>query len=125
MAIDPELAAIMTQTVSAYAPAGVDAYGHTSFAAEPLVLKCHIRGRIQEVVDKTGESAVSTGNAILTDVYPGLSEQWSLVIPDPSATGGQRRVNIIAVLTRYDEVGPSHQVIYYGERGANSGSGSQ
>jgi hypothetical protein len=129
MAIDPQLAAMMTQRAYAYAPAGVDAYGHTSFSPTPLELPCHIRGRIQELVDKNGEAVVSTGNAILTDVYPGLNEQWSLLIPDPSvATGttpGQRRVNIIAVITRYDEVGESHQVIYYGERGSNSGSGSQ
>ena len=119
--IEPELAAICTQTVKAYAPSGTDHYGQTTYAAVPLTLPCHLVGRYQEITDKRGETAIANGHAILTDCYPGLSDKYRLEIPDMSSPSGWSRVNIIAVITRYDDKGPYNQVIYFGEQGGFSG----
>jgi hypothetical protein len=113
--IQPELYALLTQTVKAYAPAGTDGYGYTSYDTVALVLPCHIEGRMKEVVDKQGEAVISTGRAILGDVYLGLNDQYRLEVPDPSTVNGWKSVNIIAVETHYDENGPYNQTIYYGE----------
>jgi hypothetical protein len=117
--IDPLLAALMVQTVYAYPVTGTSAYGQPVFATTPLTIPCHIVGRVQEVTNFNGENMVSTGYAITSDVYTGLDDRATLDIPEPSDPTGRRRVNIIAVATRYDENGPSHQTIYYGPRGGS------
>lgn len=119
--IEPELAALCTQTVKVYPPGAVDAYGQTNYATTPLTLPCHIVGRYQEITDRRGETVVANGHAILTNCYPGLSERYLLQIPDMSAPSGWTMVNIIAVITRYDETGPYNQVIYYGQQGGFAG----
>jgi hypothetical protein len=119
--MEPELAALCTQTVKAYAPGTTDAYGQLSYSATPLTLKCHIVGRFMEVIDKHGEAVTANGSAILTDCYPGLSDRYILDVPDMSMPSGWRRVNIISVVTRYDEKGPHHQVIYFGAQGGFAG----
>lgn len=118
--IDPLLAELMTQTVYAYPATGTSPYGQPEFSADPLTIPCHIVGKVQEVITRAGEAMVSTGYAICTTVYPGLDDEAVLDIPEPSDPTGRRRVNIIAIVTRYDEAGPSHQAIYYGPRGGSN-----
>lgn len=113
--IDPELAALMTQKVRSYAPGTRDAYGNISFAPSPVEMPCHIQGRVKEVLTRSGEVAVSTGQALLSDVYPALTDAHKLEVPSLSSPSGWRTVNIIAVITSYDEAGPYYQTIYYGE----------
>lgn len=117
--IDPLLASLMTQTVYAYLSTGTSPYGQPVFSSTPITIPCHIVGRIQEVVTPTGEAAMSTGVAICADVYPGLSDAAVLDVPDLTQASGRSRVNIIAIVTRYDEAGAHHQSIYYGPRGAS------
>lgn len=113
--IEPELAALMTQKVRSYAPGPMNAYGQTSYSATPVEMPCHIMGRIKEVQTRTGELAMSTGQAILSDVYPALTDAHRLEIPSLSSPSGWRTVNIVAVITSYDENGPYYQTIFYGE----------
>lgn len=119
--IDPQLAALMTQMAYAYPVTGTDAYGQPAYTPDPVVIPCHVVGRLKEVVDKTGEAVVSTGQLITTKVYNGLDDRAILDVPEPADETGRRRVNIIAIITRYDENGPHHQVIYYGPAGGTDG----
>lgn len=112
---EAEFLDFFTQTVTVQASLSKDMYGYETYGT-PIPLPCHIEGRMQLFVDKTGEKMACTGR-FFTPVVGWLNETYLVNVPDPTAAGGWRQQSIAAITTRYDEDGPHHYVIYYGDLG--------
>ncbi|MGE5619538.1 MAG: hypothetical protein ACM3US_09810 [Sphingomonadaceae bacterium] len=104
MGIDPELLALMTETVAIEPRTGVNAYGEALYGAA-VQYKARIVGRIRRVTDSAGSERVST-KTITLGAAAVVSPFDRLTLPD-----GSRPV-ILAVGSYPDESGAHHTVLY-------------
>lgn len=112
---EQEFADLFTQTVLVSQRTSTDAYGMESYGPDQPV-PCHLEGRVQEIVTPTGEVRTSTGR-FFCEVVPWINDLCRLKVPDFQEVTGYRNVDIVAVSVRYDEDGPHHLMVHYGERG--------
>lgn len=115
MPLEPEFEALFTQTLSVKRNLGTNEYGQYAYEAVPVLIPCHIDGRVKEMHTPVGGTVLSTGAAYI-DVTPWLTAEDSGYVPELSDATGERVVDIIGVQTRYDESGPHHMVVYFGEK---------
>lgn len=105
--VDPELKALMTQTVTVGNSTGVDEYGKRARAAG-VPYPCHVQVKAQEVAGRGGQIVSSTATAWLDDYYPVLDTTDSATVTDLGL------VPIVGVTHLYDEAGPYATVLYLG-----------
>lgn len=111
---EPEFLAMMTQTVRVTQSLGHDAYGQDAFAPTSAVLPCHVEAKAVAVNTVAGNVVYSAG-VLYTPVNESLTVGDRYEIPDPTEPTGMRDVDVISIIVRFDEDGPHHMVIYYGE----------
>lgn len=104
MAVDAALSALMLQTVAWQARSALNSYGEPSFAAA-VSIKCRVEQDVKMVRTADGQEVVS-GAQVYTDEIHGVTAKDQLTLPDGSV------VDILTVATHWDDVGPSHEVIY-------------
>lgn len=108
MAVHPELAAMMTETVTLAPPAGRDAYGAvTAGAAINPTCRIVYRPRITRNVE--GVERTSDIQVRLDDDYD-VTTSWVITLPDGSSPA------ILAVESYPDEDGEHHQNLLLGNR---------
>lgn len=112
--LDRALKALCTQTVKLYGYLGSDEYGNDSYDETPTDALCHIDGRSKEVITPTGAKRAADGTVYLAEVYPWLTEQANMHVPDLADPSGYRWVELLSVDLLYDEDGPYAQVLTYG-----------
>ena len=106
MAVDAELSALMLQTVVWQPRASLNAYGEASFGAA-VTVPCRIEQTNKMTLTAEGQEAVSTAQ-VYTDQVRGISQADQMTLPDGTIP------TILTVAVHWDEVGPSHEVVYLG-----------
>ena len=106
MAIDPDFALLMTQTVTIQAPTTTDAYGKATYGTATTV-QCHVVEKVATIVGADGRPRTSQGSVYCFGPVT-VDDTYRLVLPSG------RVQPIIGVQTRYDESGAHHTVISYG-----------
>lgn len=109
MAIEPELAELMTQTVGLLATGSVDGYGKRTYKASQPIW-CHLDGKAVEVAGPDGTVLTGAGTAWLDDHYPLITTSDRITLPNGGGSKG-----LVEVKTAYDETGPHHTKIVYGQ----------
>lgn len=82
--------------------------GHVVPGAWGKPVQAHVEEVTAFVVTATGEDSRSDGQVLLTDVYPQVTDEWQVELPD-----GQVR-SLAKVQTVYGPEGPYQTVLYLG-----------
>lgn len=109
MPIDPEWLDLMGTEVQVLASAGIDGYGQRSYKA-PQPVRCHIKGKAVEVTGPDGTVVTGAGEVWLDDHYPDITTSDRITLPNGGGTKG-----IVEAQTVYDENGPHHTKLVYGQ----------
>lgn len=120
MALEQEFKDAFTQTLRVYKYEGTNDYGQDAYDTDAVNIPCHINARVTEMLSEAGETRLSTGVAYI-DIVPWLTADDNAYVPETSShqsssNPGFRQIDIIGVQTAYDEDGPHHMVVYFGER---------
>lgn len=110
--LDPELTAMMTQTVTHYPWVSDSVYGAPQYSATATTHPCRIVRRQRTVKDRTGKDVVSTSTVYIgpssTGGLPGMTSRSKLVLSDGSDAG------LIAVQAHVDpEDGSGHHEVAF------------
>lgn len=114
--LDRALQLLCTQTVKIYGFVSTNEYGQDVYDELPTIASCHIDGKTKEVITPNGSKRSATGTVYLAEIYPWLTEQANMYVPDLADPSGFRWVEVIGVDLLYDEGGPYAQVVYYGRQ---------
>lgn len=102
--------------VKIYGFVSTNEYGQDVYDPTPTEALCHIDGKTREVITATGSKRSALGTIYLAEIYPWLTDQANLYVPDLADPSGFRWVEVISVDLLYDEDGPYAQVVYYGRQ---------
>lgn len=107
MPLEPELAELMTQTITRRPSASIDSYGARTYGA-PSQHPCHIDGATTEVIGPDGNTIIADGS-LWMDYTPDAATSDTITLP-----GENKPRKIVTVKTVYDETGPHHTKLFYG-----------
>lgn len=104
MAVDPALSELMLQTVTWQPRSSLNSYGEPTFGTA-VTIACRVERDVKMVRTADGQEVVSSAQ-VYTDEVHGVTVKDQLTFTDGTL------VDILSVATHWDEVGPSHEVIY-------------
>lgn len=104
MAVDAELKALMLQSITVKPRTAQNSYAEATYGTA-VTRTCRIEQTKRLVRDAAGQEVVSSTQVYLDDVYS-TAVTSEVTLPDGT------KPDIITVDVHYDEVGPSHEVLY-------------
>lgn len=108
--MEAEFLELMGQTIQRKPAQGLTAYGQRTHKP-PVEHQCHLKQGLVEVSQPDGETREAEGTIWLAGVFPDVTTADRVILPDGKETG------VVQVQTVYDEDGPHHTVIMYGDEG--------
>ena len=104
--IDPAYEELFSETVLLAAPSSLDAYGKRSWAA-PVEVQAHTEMDSRMTRDESGREVSERGRCFLFGAYEDVTVDWLLIRGSASPV-------ILGVEHAYDEHGPHHTVLRFG-----------
>lgn len=105
MVVDPELSALMLQSVTWQPRATLDGYAQPSFGAATTITPCRIEYENRMVRGQNGEEQ-SSSVTVYTDAIYGVQVPDVITLPNGESSP------VVSVATHWDEEGASHEVLF-------------
>ncbi len=105
-ALDPELVALMVDTITVAPATGRTASGTATFGA-PVSLTCKVDWKRQVYPSATGRDVVGRGIVYLPAVHPEITTEDRVTLPDGSSPP------LLGVQTFDDEAGPCYTTLIF------------
>lgn len=112
---EPEFLELFTQRVRIQSFTGRNEYGEETYSSSFVELPTHLVPKSESVTTQGGE-VVWVAGTMYTEVTAGLDTSDKYEVESYDQPGSWFEVDVVSIQVRYDEDGPHHMVLYYGEK---------